>query len=43
MPGHKWAGRHVRKKFFEKLKKGIDKLTFIPYNINVMRKEKENE
>lgn len=27
------------KNFFEKLKKGIDKLTFIPYNISVIRKE----
>jgi hypothetical protein len=31
------------KNFLKKLKKGIDKLTFVPYNIDVMRKEKENE
>lgn len=27
------------KNFLKKLKKGIDKLTFIPYNINVIKKE----
>ena len=27
------------KNFFKKLKKGIDKLTFILYNISVIRKE----
>lgn len=37
-PGHGPAAMYV-KNFLKKLKKGIDKLTFILYNINVIRKE----